>query len=62
MTPLEFLQRLAALIPRPRLHLIHFHGVLALNAALRAQIVLGEADSPPLMGTASTPQPQRGPG
>ncbi len=26
MTPLEFLQRLAALIPRPRLHLIRFHG------------------------------------
>jgi len=29
MTPLEFLQRLAALIPRPRLHLIRFYGVLA---------------------------------
>lgn len=39
MTPLEFLQRLAALIPRPRLHLIRFHGVLAPNAALRSQIV-----------------------
>jgi len=38
------LQRLAALIPRPRLHLIRFHGVLALNAALRSQIVPGEAD------------------
>ena len=24
MTPLEFLQRLAALVPRPRLHLIRF--------------------------------------
>jgi hypothetical protein len=45
MTPLEFLQRLAALVPRPRLHLIRFHGVLALNAALRSQIVPGEADS-----------------
>ena len=29
MSPLEFLQRLAALVPRPRLHLIRFHGVLA---------------------------------
>ena len=28
MSPLEFMQRLAALVPRPRLHLIHFHGVL----------------------------------
>lgn len=27
--PLEFLARLVALIPRPRFHLIHFHGVLA---------------------------------
>ena len=44
MTPLEFLQRLAALVPRPRLHLIRFHGVLAPNAALRSQIVPGEAD------------------
>jgi hypothetical protein len=44
MTPLEFLQRLAALIPRPRLHLIRFHGVLAPNATLRSQIVPGEAD------------------
>ncbi|MGH8569544.1 MAG: transposase [Gammaproteobacteria bacterium] len=29
MSPLEFLQRLAALVPDPRLHLIRFHGVLA---------------------------------
>jgi Putative transposase len=29
MSPLEFMQRRAALVPRPRLHLIHFHGVLA---------------------------------
>lgn len=26
--PLEFMERLAALVPRPRLHLIRFHGVL----------------------------------
>jgi len=44
MTPLEFLQRLAALVPRPRLHLIRFHGVLAPNAALRSQIVPGNPD------------------
>ena len=41
MSPLEFLQRLAALVPRPRLHLIRFHGVLAPNAALRPRIVPG---------------------
>ena len=44
MTPLEFLQRLAALVPRPRLHLLRFHGVLAPNATLRPQIVPGEAN------------------
>src|SRR4051812_37509739 len=42
MSPLEFLQRLAALVPRPRLHLIRFHGVLAPHANLRAEIVPSE--------------------
>ena len=36
MQPLEFMQRLAALVPRPRLHLIRFHRVLAPHAKLRA--------------------------
>ena len=39
LSPLEFLQRLAALVPRPRLHLIRYHGVLAPNAKLRARVV-----------------------
>ena len=39
MSPLEFMQRLAALVPRPRLHLIRFHGVLAPNAKMRALVV-----------------------
>ena len=41
MSPLEFMQRLAALVPRPRLNLIRFHGVLAPNAKLRAEIIPG---------------------
>jgi hypothetical protein len=41
MSPLEFMQRLAALVPRPRLNLIRFHGVLAPNAKLRPEIVPG---------------------
>ena len=44
MAPLEFLQRLAALVPRPRLHLIRCHGVLAPNSSLRPQIVPSEPD------------------
>jgi len=39
MRPLEFMQRLAALVPRPRPHLIRFHGVLVPNAKLRALVV-----------------------
>ena len=35
LEPQEFMQRLAALVPRPRLHLIRFHSVLAPNAKLR---------------------------
>ena len=40
MSPLELMQRLAALAPRPRLHLhlIRLHGVLAPNAKLRALV------------------------
>jgi len=44
MEPLEFMERLAALLPRPRLQLIRFHGVLAPNAKLRSKIVLPPAE------------------
>jgi hypothetical protein len=33
------MERLAALVPRPRLHLIGLHGVVAPNAKLRSKIV-----------------------
>ena len=39
MAPMEFMQRLGALVPRPRLHLTRFHGVLAPNAKLRKAVV-----------------------
>jgi hypothetical protein len=38
LTPLEFIQRLAALIPPPRAHRHRYHGVLAPNAKLRAAV------------------------
>ena len=47
MEPLEFMERLAALVPRPRLHLIRFHGVLAPNAKLRSKIVPAPAERAP---------------
>ena len=46
MSPLEFMQRLATLVPRPTLHLIRFHGVLAPNAKLRALVVPQEPEPP----------------
>jgi Putative transposase len=39
MSPLEFMQRLAALVPRPPLLLTRFHGVLAPKATLRPLVV-----------------------
>ena len=38
-TPLELLQRLTALIPRPRINLIRYHGILAPNAKDRGQVI-----------------------
>jgi len=37
--PLAFLERLSALVPPPRAHLLTYHGVLAPASALRAAIV-----------------------
>lgn len=45
VSSLEYMQRLAALVPRPRLHLIHFRGVLAPNATLRARVMPQEAEA-----------------
>jgi Putative transposase len=50
MSPLEFMQRLAALVPRPRLRLIRVHGVLAPNAKLRPLVV---PQSPPAQAQTS---------
>ena len=36
--PLDFIARLAALIPKPRVNLTRFHGVFAPNAKLREQV------------------------
>ena len=46
LSPQEFMQRLVALVPRPRLHLTRFHGVLAPNAGLRAAVVPGPVRQP----------------
>jgi Putative transposase/Transposase zinc-binding domain len=38
-SPIEFLEKLAALVPPPRSHLTRFHGVLAPHSKVRAKIV-----------------------
>ncbi len=47
LTPVEFIARLAAIVPRPRRHLLHFHGVLAPAARLRARVVPAPPPPPP---------------
>jgi hypothetical protein len=41
--PIEFLARLAALVPRPRANLVRYHGILAANAKLRSRVVPNSA-------------------
>lgn len=38
--PMDFIARLAALVPRPRMHLTRFHGVFAPHSRLRSAITL----------------------
>ena len=46
--PVEFVAKLAALVPPPRAHLTRFHGVFAPNANLRAQLTpSGRGKRPP---------------
>ena len=44
---MELLEKLAALVPPPRLHLVRYHGVLAPNAADRQLIVPGPPATEP---------------
>jgi hypothetical protein len=46
LTPLELTRRLAALVPPPRVHLLHFAGVFAPRAKLRRHVVPRKADVP----------------
>jgi len=52
--PLTFLERLAALVPRPRTHLVTYHGVLAPAAAWRDLVVPGSPS--PMRTSPRTPR------
>jgi hypothetical protein len=43
-SPLEFIEKLAALVPPPRAHLTRFHGVLAPHSKIRSAIVPKKAE------------------
>jgi hypothetical protein len=55
LSPLEFLARLAALVPPPRVHRHRYHGVLAPNSSLRSRVTASAGDA------ASHPFPQTTP-
>ncbi len=59
LTPLEFIERLAALIPPPRRHRHRYHGVLAPNSPLRAAVTAraGKPISAPNEPTDTRPSP-----
>ena len=64
--PIEFLEKLAALTPRPRINLVLYHGILAPHARLRAQAVCRDpaasaADRPPGPEESGPAAPSRGP-
>jgi len=46
LDPLDFLARLVALIPPPRLHMLRYHGVLAAHAKLRSELSRAPHPSP----------------
>jgi hypothetical protein len=55
LEPLDFIARLAALVPKPRVHLTRYHGVLAPHSALRAQVTPAGRGQPPAGAAARSP-------
>ena len=62
LTPLELIDRLAALIPPPRLHRHRYHGVLAPNAPLRAAVTALARESAATPDQPAVAQPLAGEG
>jgi hypothetical protein len=58
--PLDFIARLAALIPRPGVNLTRYHGVFAPNSPFRAQVTpAGRGKRPTGEGSAPDPEQRR---
>ena len=56
LEPLDFMARLAALVPPPRVHQTRYHGVLAPGSALRAAVTPSGRGQ----GTSSKPRAEEG--
>jgi len=56
--PVEFIAKLAALVPPPRAHLTRFHGVFAPNAKLRAQLTPSRRGKRPPSNVADDKPPE----
>ena len=62
LEPLEFLRRLAALVPPPRVNLVRFLGFFAPNASLRRHLVPKPPKQlPPVPAVPPSPVPSPGP-
>jgi hypothetical protein len=61
LTPLELLDRLARLVPPPRIHRHRYHGVLAPNARLRSTVVSMGRPEPAESPADVEPRPSPGP-
>ncbi len=54
MTQGVVMERLSALVPRPRQHLVTYHGVLAPASGLRSRVVPRREGMPGMLGPAGT--------
>jgi Putative transposase len=55
--PIEFMEKLAAITPRPALNLVVYHGVLAPHARWRSPVVSFDRPAPPRTRPQSMPAP-----
>lgn len=54
LSPIEFIGRLAALVPKPRVNLTRFHGVFSPNSKLRVKVVPGRLGVTESQATSNT--------
>ena len=56
--PIEFLEKLAAIVPRPAVNLVLYHGVLAPHARWRAHVVRYGRPAPDVHACERKPSPR----